>query len=60
MSVLEGRDGVYADALQDLLKAISSFRSPIRVIPISAKYFQGFGEVFDSLNEAWCSCGDMT
>jgi GTPase SAR1 family protein len=60
MSVLEGRDGVYIDALQDLLNAISSFRSPIRVVSISAKYFQGFGEVLDLLNEAWCTCGDMT
>lgn len=50
----------YTDALSELLRAVSSFRSPIRVIAISAKYGRGFEEVFDVMNEVWCSCGDLT
>ena len=52
--------GTYFDALHELLRAVSSFRSPIRVITTSAKYNRGFEEVFDIMNEVWCSCGDLT
>ncbi|MEM3481119.1 MAG: ATP/GTP-binding protein [Candidatus Korarchaeum sp.] len=56
---IEG-SGTYADVLHELLRAISSFRSPTRVIATSAKYGSGFEEVFDLMNEVWCSCGDLT
>ncbi|MCS7103558.1 MAG: ATP/GTP-binding protein [Candidatus Korarchaeum sp.] len=59
LAPLEG-SGTYADALHELLRAVSSFRSPIRVIVTSAKYGKGFEEVFDLMNEVWCSCGDLT
>lgn len=52
--------GTYSDALHELLRAVSSFRSPIRVVTASAKYSRGFEEVFDLMNEVWCSCGDLT
>lgn len=52
--------GTYSDALHELIRAVSSFKSPIRVIATSAKYSKGFEEVFDLVNEVWCSCGDLT
>lgn len=52
--------GVLSEVLLEISRAISSFRSPIRVTPISSREGIGFQEVFDLLNEVWCSCGDMT
>ncbi len=59
-SMRGGKEGVLSDALMELISALSSFRSSVRVTAISAKEGIGFQEVFDLLNEVWCSCGDMT
>lgn len=59
VGAVEG-SGIYAEALYELLRAVSSFRSPIRVITTSAKYGRGFEEILDLMNEVWCSCGDLT
>ncbi len=53
-------EGTLSDALLELVRAISSFKSPVRVVAISAKEGTNYQEVFDLLSEVWCSCGDMT
>lgn len=61
LNLIEGSlSGTYMEALYELINAVSSFRSPVRVASISAKYFRGFQDVFDMLNEVWCACGDLT
>lgn len=57
---LEAGHGTFYDALLELVRAISSFRSPVRVVAVSAKEGTNYQEVFDLLSEVWCSCGDMT
>ncbi len=52
--------GTLSDALMELVRAISSFKSPVRVVAISAREGINYQEVFDLLSEVWCSCGDMT
>lgn len=61
LNKIEGNiTGTYMEALHELINAIASFRSPVRVASISAKYSRGFQNVFDMLNEVWCACGDLT
>ncbi len=52
--------GVMSELLVEMSKALTSFSSPIRVIPISARKRIGFEGLFDALNEVWCACGDLT
>jgi len=59
-SLIEGRGGVLSELLIELSKALASFSSPIRVIPISASKTIGFDRLFDTLSEVWCACGDLT
>ncbi len=55
---LEG--GVASEALLDMIKALSSFRTPIRIPIVSALTGEGVDELIDLVREVWCSCGDLT
>lgn len=56
---LDAGHGTISDALLELVRAISSFKSPVRVVAVSAKEGTNYQEVFDLLSEVWCACGDM-
>ncbi len=53
-------EGVIGEVLRELIKAISSFFRPVRVVGISALKSAGFNNLMDLLKEVWCSCGDLT
>ena len=52
--------GSVADLALALNKSLEGFDIPVRVIKISSKTCEGFGELLSTLYETYCECGDLT
>ncbi|GEM_PF-3494742 len=59
-SFAEKKFGALSELLIELSRALATFSSPIRVIPTSATQAIGFDSLFNTINEVWCACGDLT
>ena len=55
-----GEGGAVSELLEDLVEAIRSFSTPVRVVQTSALRGEGIDDLVSTLREVWCACGDLT
>ena len=54
------KEGVLGEFFDHLLRFIEGTSVIYRPLRISAKNFEGFDELLNAINEAFCSCGDLS